>query len=230
MGAVLIAATGTGCGKTLLTAGLAWQLRRAGRQVQAIKPVISGFDEGQWVQSDSGILLAALGRDVSLAEIRRISPWRYARPVSPHLAATGDASLTAEAVTAFCAAAMRQGGITLIEGAGGIMSPLVQGFTQADLAQALALPVVLVTGCHLGAISHALTAVEALRARGVRVIAIVVSDAPGGTGPPHDIHASIASHLPESLPVFTLPRISPTTEPMWKQLPPLLEIVPDGQQ
>lgn len=230
MAGYLIAATGTECGKTLLTAGLLWQLRGAGSKAQAIKPVISGFDPAALAESDTGILLAAMERNVSLEEAERVSPWRYARPVSPHLAGAGDASLSAKAITEFCAAALDTPAITLVEGAGGIMSPLAQGFTQADLAQALGIPVVLVAGCYLGSISHTLTAVEALRARNIAIAAIVISDAPDSTEPVEEIRASIASHLPQPLPVFTLPRISPKTEPAWKHLPPLMEILPHGEE
>lgn len=229
MAGYLIAATGTECGKTLLTAGLLWQLREAGHKAQAIKPVISGFDPAALAESDTGILLAAMEREVSLEEAEKVSPWRYARPVSPHLASAGDASLSAKTITEFCTAALDASAITLVEGAGGIMSPLVQGFTQADLAQALGMPVVLVAGCYLGSISHTLTAVEALRARNIAIAAIVISDAPDSTEPAEEIRASIASHLPQPLPVFTLPRISPKTKPAWKHLPPLLEILSDGK-
>lgn len=225
MAAFLIAATGTDCGKTLLTAGLLWQAHGAGMAVSAIKPVASGVREDALAHSDSGQLLAAMGREVSAATAAVISPWRYAAPVSPHLAGAGDAGLTAPAILAFCRDAMRAEGVLLIEGAGGVMTPLAQGFTQAELAQRLDVPVVLVTGCHLGTISHTLTAAEALAARGIALHAIVVNDAPGGTEPPQDIRASIAAHLPVATPVFTLPRISPTTEQAWKQLPPVMEII-----
>lgn len=225
MAGYFITATGTDAGKTLLAAGLAAQLRGQGKAVLAVKPVASGFTADRLAESDTGILLAAQGREVSLAEADAISPWRYARPVSPHLAAEGDESLSAEAVTIFCEAALMRGGMTLIEGAGGVMSPLVQGFTQADLLQRLGIPAVLVAGSYLGSISHTLTAVEALRARGIAIASLVVCDAPGGDVPLADTRNSIASHLPEPIPVFTLPRISPTTEPAWRMLPPMTEVL-----
>lgn len=223
-----ISATGTDAGKTLLTAALVCQLLAKGKQAQAVKPVLSGFEPAQLAESDTGVLLAAQGRPVTLAEADVISPWRYARPVSPHLAGQGDASLTAEAITAFCQAQLAQEGITLIEGAGGIMSPLVQGFTQAQLVQTLQIPVVLVAGCYLGSISHTLTAVEAMQARGIRLASIVVSDAPESTVDMEETRESIASHVDAALQVFTLPRISPKTASIWQHVPPITEVLNHG--
>ena len=60
-----ITSSGTGIGKTLVAAALAWQLRERGRSVRAIKPVISGFEPETATESDSGILLTALGEKVT---------------------------------------------------------------------------------------------------------------------------------------------------------------------
>ena len=64
MTAHFITSSGTGIGKTLVTAALAWQLRERGRAVRAIKPVISGFAPETAAESDTGIVLAALGEAV----------------------------------------------------------------------------------------------------------------------------------------------------------------------
>src|SRR5215217_5058199 len=87
MSAFFVTATGTAVGKTFVTAGLIRQLRRAGRTVKALKPVVSGFDSSFSADSDPGVLLTALGGSVSLADIERIAPWRFSAPLSPDMAA-----------------------------------------------------------------------------------------------------------------------------------------------
>ena len=77
MTAFFITATGTDIGKTFVTKGLIRQMHATGRPVAAIKPVVSGFDPHDWHESDSAVLLAALGRPVALAEVEHISPWRF---------------------------------------------------------------------------------------------------------------------------------------------------------
>ena len=98
-----ITSSGTGIGKTLVTAALAWQLRKLGQSVCAIKPVISGFTPENATESDSGILLAALGEKVTYDAIKLITPWRYSAPLAPDLAASREGrTLNLAEVVEFC--------------------------------------------------------------------------------------------------------------------------------
>src|SRR5262249_56521435 len=83
MTAVSVTATGTDIGKTFVTRGLIGHFIACDRQVDALKPVVSGFDEREAEGSDPGLLLAALGRDTTPKEIARVAPWRFAAPLSP---------------------------------------------------------------------------------------------------------------------------------------------------
>ena len=65
MAGVFITGTGTDVGKTFITAALLRHLRDAGKPVDAIKPVLSGFDPANAQDSDPGVLLAALGRSTT---------------------------------------------------------------------------------------------------------------------------------------------------------------------
>jgi len=92
MGALFVTSTGTGIGKTFVTAALVKHLRAQGRAVDAFKPVLSGFDPGNAEDSDTGVLLNALGRKPIQEEFDRISPWRFphrSRPIWPRRARTG---------------------------------------------------------------------------------------------------------------------------------------------
>jgi dethiobiotin synthetase len=209
--AIFITATGTDVGKTFVAASLIRTLQQMGRVVQAIKPVVSGFDPEHPEASDSGVLLNALGLPVTLQEIEHISPWRFRAPVSPDLAAQREGQrIDVDAVISFCQDAIEQRqDILLIEGIGGIMVPLDEQRTVLDVMMALQLPLILVAGSYLGTISHTLTALDALFRRDMKLLAIIVSETPGATVPLDDTVASIARFVG---PVIGLPRQRRTEE------------------
>ena len=164
MSAIFITATGTDVGKTFVAASLIRHLRQMGRLVDAIKPVVSGFDPAQAATSDPGVLLHALGLPATASEIDRISPWRFRAALSPDLAAEREGrSIDVDTVVSFCQTAIdRRRDILLIEGIGGVMVPLDGERTILDVMMALQLPLILVAGSYLGTISHTLTALDAL--------------------------------------------------------------------
>jgi len=191
--AIFITATGTDVGKTFVAASLIRHLRHMGHSVEAIKPVVSGFDPAHSTNSDPGVLLAALGRPISMEEIDRISPWRFRAPLSPDLAAKREGrAIDLNEVIEFCNRAIAaHRGVVLIEGVGGIMVPLDENRTVLDWMMALQQPLVLVTGSYLGSISHTLTALDSLFRREMDVLAIVVSETPGSSVPLDDTVAAI---------------------------------------
>lgn len=181
MTAFFITATGTDVGKTYVAAGLIRHWRAAGRQVDALKPVASGFVPAAVENSDTGVLLGALGKPITAAEIDRVSPWRFSAPLSPDMAAEReDRRIDFDAVVKFSRDAIgATKDILLIEGIGGIMVPLTDTHTVLDWMAALDVPLVLVTGTYVGTLSHTLTCLDVLARRGLAVKAIVVNDTPG---------------------------------------------------
>jgi dethiobiotin synthetase len=216
MGRLFISSVGTGIGKTLVASTLAYQLRHAGRAVAAIKPVVSGFREDD-TESDPGLILRALGKPCDRQAVAEISPWRFGLPVSPHLAARaagGGPSL--QDLVAFCRRSEHAGdGVLLIEGAGGIMTPLGEDFTVLDLAASLGHAVVLVTGSHLGAISHTLTALAVIRARGLPVRGVIVSESLESAGLSETVEA-IRLFAGGELRVDGLARLSGRHDEKWR--------------
>jgi dethiobiotin synthetase len=185
MAAVFVAGTGTDIGKTYVTAALLRALTRSGHAVDALKPVVSGFDEAAPAGSDPAVLLDAMGRAVTPDALDAIAPWRYAAPLAPNQAAKLEGrQVDARAVIAFCRAGIDAGGgrLVFIESAGGIMSPLDDALTMLDFARALAVPVLLVAGAYLGTISHTLTAVEVIRAAGLHLQTVIVNENEPGPG------------------------------------------------
>lgn len=181
MTAFFITATGTDVGKTYVASGLIRHWRAAGRTVDALKPVASGFDTAAVETSDTGVLLSAMGKSITAAEIDRVSPWRFSAPLSPDMAAEREIrKIDFDAVVKFSRDAITARKDTLlIEGIGGIMVPLTEKQTVLDWMAALGIPLVLVTGTYVGSLSHTLTCLDVLSRRGLTVKAIVVNNTPG---------------------------------------------------
>jgi dethiobiotin synthetase len=211
MTALFVTATGTDIGKTFVTTGLIRHLHGAGRTVDAIKPVVSGFDAASWPVSDPAVLLAALGRPVTLEEVEAVSPWRFKAPLSPHMAARCEGRTIAFLeVVEFCrrrAMAARRG-VLLIEGIGGVMVPLDDRHTVLDLMSMLRIPVVLVAGSYVGTISHTFTALEVLARRNLNIAAVVVSESEASAASLADTVATL-QQFADVLDVIGIPRLPP---------------------
>jgi dethiobiotin synthetase len=208
MAAYFVTATGTDIGKTFVTAGLIRYLRGAGQPVNALKPVVSGYEPSVVETSDPAVLLKALGRQVSADEVASIAPWRFRAPLSPDIAAAREGrSVEFDKLIAFSRAAVKAStGMLFIEGVGGIMVPLQDKRTVLDWMAALNIPLLLVVGGYLGAISHTLTALDVIRQRKLKVAAIVVSESERGTVELHDTVDSI-TRFSDGVEVVGLPRL-----------------------
>jgi dethiobiotin synthetase len=208
MSATFITATGTEVGKTFVAAALIRYLREAHQTVDALKPLVTGFDPEETASSDPGVLLRALGRTVTPIAIERIAPWRFSAPVSPDLAARlENRTVDFDALLAFCRKAIdNAAGKMLIEGIGGVMVPLDDRHTVLDWIVELDLPVVLIAGSYLGSLSHTLTSLDALRRRNAVITALVVNETPESTVAVKDTMATL-KRFAEDIPIFGLPRL-----------------------
>jgi dethiobiotin synthetase len=204
--AIFVTGTGTDVGKTFLSAALIRHWRAAGHAVGAFKPVASGFDPATAQASDPGVLLEALGRPIN--DIDVISPWRFAAPLSPDMAAAREGrTLDFEAVVKFSRRAATSADHVLIEGVGGIMVPLDERHTVLDWMSALRLPVLLVAGSYLGTISHTLTALRVLAQRNLTVAAVAVSES-AVPGAPLDETVTTIARFADMIAVVGVPRLS----------------------
>ena len=208
MSGFFITGSGTGVGKTFVTCRLLRELRHAGRIARALKPVISGFDPGATGDSDTGQLLTAMEEELDEASVGAISPWRFAEPISPDMAANHEGRrLDAREIATFCRYAAPDGenSLLLVEGIGGVMVPLNERETVLDWMAALGWPSLLVAGSYLGTLSHTLTALSAIRARGLTVAGIIVSESPESPVPLSQTGDTLRN-FSEGIPVVTLPR------------------------
>jgi dethiobiotin synthetase len=170
---LFVTGTGTGVGKTIVSAALLAAMRAAGEPARAYKPVVTGLSEpsGEW-PPDHELLAAVAGMDPE-----DVAPLRFGPAVSPHLAATL-AGEPIDTATLIEHAVASTGDTLIVEGVGGLLVPLTENFTVRDLAVELGLPVLIAAQPGLGTINHTLLTVEAARAVGLNVAAVVLTPWP----------------------------------------------------
>jgi len=226
MSAIFVTATGTDIGKTFVTAALIHEFRRRGRAVDALKPVASGFDPARLGETDAGILLGALGQGATQEALGRIAPWRYSAPLSPNMASRRDGPpLDFNALIAFTRDRVEHAkDLLLIEGVGGIMVPLDDQHTVLDWMAALRLPALLIAGSYLGAISHTLTAVAALRQRAIGIRAVVINESAGSGVDLGETVETLSRFIPQPVPIVAVPRL-PSAETAHPALQSLAELL-----
>ncbi len=203
MRGLFVTATDTGIGKTEVACAIVRGLRARGLDVGAMKPAQSGDAPG--VLSDADRLRAAAG-DADPPEL--VCPYRFAAPLAPAVAARleGRAISLRHVVEVATVLALRHDAL-VVEGAGGLLTPLTESETYADLAVALGLPALVVARAGLGTVNHTALTCEALRRRGVAIRGIVINRASVASDPsePHNVReierltgASVLASLPHA--------------------------------
>jgi dethiobiotin synthetase len=191
---IYITATGTDAGKTHILCELLRGARARGHAPVALKPVLSGYDPEDLESSDAGLLLAAMGHNACAESVDRVTPYRFTEAVAPDKAAAREGVfLLHSQVVDFCAQAMAEAqGPVFIEGAGGVMSPIASDGLNLDLIRSLDARPILICGAYLGAISHTLTAVAAMRANDVPPEITLINPHPAGPASPEEMAESLA--------------------------------------
>jgi len=164
-----VTGTDTSVGKTLVACALLHAFAKRGLRVIGMKPVAAGAHQnnGVWINGDVEQLMAASNVAAPRAAI---NPYCFEQPIAPHIAAELENVVIENKHlqdSYLCLSALAD--VVVVEGAGGFCVPLNDRATSADLAQQLALPVVLVVGMRLGCLNHALLTAEAVRMRGLTV-------------------------------------------------------------
>lgn len=172
---LFVTGTDTGVGKTVVSAVLAREARENGTDVAYCKPVQTGLATGQ-AGGDADLVGAAAAVPVHELE-------RFREPLAPAEAAaqegrTIDGAAIAERVRGLAADVE----VLIVEGAGGLLVPLTEQQTMADLAAALEAPLVVVARPGLGTLNHTALTYEAAERRGLAVEQIVLSGYPSEPG------------------------------------------------
>jgi dethiobiotin synthetase len=222
---LFVTGTDTAVGKTAVAVALVKDLAAAGLRVGVYKPAASGVDGTE--AADAAVLWEAAGRPLTLATV---CPQSFAAALAPSRAARAEGRTVDERLLRAGFDPWRAASDTaVVEGAGGLFSPLGDTVLNCDLARDLGLPLVVVDAARLGAIGRTLATVRAARAEGLCVAAVVLSHArpPRGQAddPAGDIRigldsaADIAARL-DGIPVGILAhgaaRIAPAID--WRSL------------
>ncbi|MEQ1906251.1 MAG: dethiobiotin synthase [Pirellulaceae bacterium] len=184
---LFITGTDTGVGKTYVGALIVKSLCAAEYRVGVYKPVASGCqrnEQGELVSDDALELWNAAGKPATLD---LVCPRRFAAPLAPHLAAAAEGqSVQFEELKAGIKPWQAISNVVIVEGAGGLMSPVTENEFVADLAEALALPLIVVVPNRIGAINQALqTLITASCFRdGLPVAGIILNDLPNDAADP----------------------------------------------
>jgi len=190
-----VVGTDTGIGKTHATSALLHALAARHARVCGMKPIASGGVRTAhgFTNEDSIAHRAASTVRVPPA---LDNPILLPEPLSPHLAAArAGTAISLDVILEAVAALRERTDALVVEGAGGFLVPLSETLTGADLAAALAMPLVLVVGMRLGCLNHALLSAEAIRARGLTLAGWIANRVDPGFLCPDENLDYLRSHL-----------------------------------
>lgn len=163
---LLVTGTDTEVGKTVFAALATILLRQQGWRVAALKPVCSGG------RADARLLRAAAGKVLTLDEV---NPWHFRAALAPSVAARKQKKrLHLCEVVAHVRRISKRFEVVIVEGAGGLLSPLGEDFDSRDLIQALNATPVIVCPNKLGAVNQVRLVLEALPRRTARQARVVL--------------------------------------------------------
>lgn len=170
---IFVTGTDTGVGKTMVVYALALLLKKMGLSVGVMKPVQSGSA----ASGDALFLKKRLGLKDDIGEI---NPYCAGEPLSPQLALKRAGIIfQKDKVLAAAGRLAAKYDILLVEGAGGLMVPIIDGYLMADLAKDLGAGIIIVSRLGLGTINHTLLTVREAEHRAIDIVGIVFSDSTG---------------------------------------------------
>lgn len=173
---IFVTGTDTGVGKTIISAALMHALKANGFDAVYMKPVQTGCLKRTrgLIAPDLEFVLSASGFSPTGKERALMAPYCFRSPCSPHLAARLEKRPVqlSRLISSFNAL-KRSRRFVIVEGAGGILTPLSWRYSMLDLMQSLALPVILVARPGLGTINHTLLSLRELRLAKLNILGVV---------------------------------------------------------
>lgn len=190
---IFITGTDTNVGKTVVTAGLAAATRSLGYSVGVFKPVQTGSFEinNELVSPDLEFIKSVDG------DILTHASYNFKEPVAPSLAAVLDGvDIDIDKIIEDYKELERKCDFIIVEGAGGLLTPIKDKFLMRDLVKRLKLPLLIVARPDLGTINHTFLTIEAAKSQNINIVGIVISNYPSGT---EDIAIKNAPEMIETL-------------------------------
>ncbi len=184
---IFVTGTDTGVGKTVVTAAIAWNLKQSGKDVAVMKPIqtgtnISGLTDIEFVQK-------VLGADCLPDDC---CPYSFPDPLAPLVASmlVGQ-RINIDKIKDSYNRLSSENETVIVEGAGGLLVPILEDYFMSDLALDLDLPIVIVTRPNLGTLNHTLLTLESAEKRGLDVAGIVISNYPWDPGLPEQTNPEL---------------------------------------
>jgi len=173
---IFITGTDTGVGKTLITGGLARVWLKSGKRIGVMKPIESGC-----VRSDNGLqpqdALFLKEMSYSTDDLDLINPYRLEHPLTPSIAAELEGvEIDLKKIRHIYQQLDLKYDLILVEGAGGLLSPLYKTLNSADLIRLLGIPMIVIARDTLGTINHTLLTVEYARSNGLTILGIIINN------------------------------------------------------
>ncbi len=172
---IFITGTDTGVGKTYAAAGILNALKKIGINSCPMKPVETGcnIQKGKLIPQDAITLINASGVSEPLDII---NPYRYRPPLAPSVAAEMEKiAIKKQRIFSAYRYLLNKYDITIVEGAGGIMTPVYKKYLFLDLIKDLGLPVIIVSKPVLGMINHTLLTIAAARSRKINIYGVIIN-------------------------------------------------------
>ena len=171
---LFITGTDTSVGKTTITAALTLAIQQQGKSVGVLKPVETGVDGEHHEHSDTERLRHLLSPPPSFDSV---CLYAFPQPLAPLAAARKKGTtINISRIRSHMQELVHQYSFLLIEGAGGIFTPLTPQHTIRDLAKSLNVPCLIIGNTKLGGINHCLLTIEALQQAGIRLYGIVLNE------------------------------------------------------
>lgn len=175
---IFVTGTDTGVGKTVVSAALAWTLKRSGKRVAVIKPVQTGTDADGLM--DIEFTQRVIGANYLLDEV---CPYRFSLPLAPSVASRlAGEKIDLRKINSVFHNLSSNHDVVIVEGAGGLLVPITDNYLMSDLARDLGLHLIIVTRPNLGTLNHTLLTIESANHRGLKILGIVINKFPLNPG------------------------------------------------
>jgi dethiobiotin synthetase len=171
---IFITGTDTGVGKTVVSAAIAWTLKRSGKRVGVMKPAQTGTNSGGFM--DIEFIQSVIETNYPLDEV---CPYHFPNPLAPSVASNlSEEKIDLKKINSAFHNLSSNHDVVIVEGAGGLLVPITNNYLMSDLARDLGLHLIIVTRPNIGTLNHTLLTTESAKHRGLKILGIVINKFP----------------------------------------------------
>ncbi|TBR08686.1 MAG: dethiobiotin synthase [Candidatus Nitrosotenuis sp.] len=192
MKSYFITGTDTGVGKTCFTAGLALAMKAAGINVGVMKPFATGIPQKTGYQSEDVAILASASGAKDAESL--MNPYFFPIPASPYMAANKlNVAIDIRVVLDGFEKLQSLHDVVLVEGIGGIMTPILKDYCVADLIKDMNLEALVVAGSRIGTVNHTLLTCDACKKYGIKAKGIIINNPDSAGYSADDLRADLTN-------------------------------------